>query len=211
MFNCPQTEGNFGQFMSKFKEMSLYVPQTAGRANRWVWSELIRTVTNCTPAWCMRPQSSGDSVSVSLDAEVCPAIINGPAWCSRQFGSIRNWNALGLIRQTEPKYPLLVMRTLCHSLTPLPFWPCRKRAQGKHLHFFLPAETVSFDEVERMKGRIREQSIASYSGNGDCPKQWHIKKKKRDLGTSDENMFHLWMQPIFLDMLLSFTDTVMHE
>lgn len=72
---------------------------------------------------------------VSLDAEDCLAIINGPSWCSRQFGSIRNWNALGLIRKTKPKYPLLVMRMLCHSLTPLPFWLCSKRAQGKHLHF----------------------------------------------------------------------------
>lgn len=69
------------------------------------------------------------------------------------------------------------MRTLCHSLTPLPFWPCRERAQGRAFaFFFLPAETVSFDEVQRMKGRMREQSIASYTGNGDCAEQWRMKK-----------------------------------
>lgn len=147
--------------------MYIYVNQTAGRAHRCARSELIQTVINRTPPWYMRPQSSWDYMLASLDAEDCLGIINGPSWCSRQFGSIRNWNALGLIRQTKPKYPLLVMRTLCHSLTPLPFWPCRKRAQGKHLHFFLPAEMVSFDEVERM----REQSIASYTENGDCAKQ----------------------------------------
>lgn len=50
----------------------------------------------------LHPQSSWDCVSASLDAEHCLALINGPARCSRQFGSIRNWNALGLIRPTQP-------------------------------------------------------------------------------------------------------------
>ena len=194
-------EGNCWPFMSKFREMYLHVTPTAGHTNRWAWSEVIQTVTNCTPAWCMRPQSSGDYVPVSLDAGDCLAIINGPAWCSRQFGSIRNWNALGLIRQTKPKYPLLVMRTLCHSLTPLPFWPCRKRAQGKHLHFFLPAETVSFDEVEGMKGRMREQSIASHTGNGDCTKQWRMKKGFGDIWWEYAQR---WMQPISLKSMVLF-------
>lgn len=147
----------------------------------WMRSELIQTVTNCTPLDICDHQALETMFPVSLDAEDCLAIINGPAWCSRQFWSIRNRNALRLIRQTKPKYPLLVMRTLCHSLTPLPFWPCRKRAQGKHLHFFLPAETLSFDEVERMKGRMREQSIASYTGNGDCMKQWCMEKGFGDI------------------------------
>lgn len=149
---------------------------------------IVECDQDCTPPWYIRPQSSGEYVPVSSDAEECPAIINGPAWSSRQFGSIRNWNALGLIRQSKPKYPLLVMRTLCHSLTPLPFWPCRKRAQDKHLHFFLPAETLSFDEVERMKRRMRKQSIASCTRSGDFVKQWCMKGSF--WGTFDENIFN---------------------
>lgn len=35
-----------------------------------------------------------------------------------QSGHIRKQTALGLIRQSEPKCPLPVMRTLCHSLGP---------------------------------------------------------------------------------------------
>lgn len=144
--------------LSKFKGMCLDVTQATGHANRWGWSEVIQTVTNCTPAWCMRPQSSGDYVPDPLDAEDCLAVINGPALCSRQFGSIRNWNALGLIRQTKPKYPLLVMRTLCHSLTPRPLWPCRKRARGKHLHFF-PASRNSFFEWGEENEKQNERAI----------------------------------------------------
>lgn len=131
--------------------MCLYVTAAGGHTNRWGWSEVMQTVTNCAAAWCMRPQISGDLVPVSLDAEDCLAIINGPALCSRQFGSIRNWNALRLIRRTKPKYPLLVMRTLCHSLTPRPLWPRKKKegAQAEHLHFWmgesgrLPASLVT--------------------------------------------------------------------
>lgn len=130
------------------------------------------------------PQSSGDTVPVSLDAEDCLAVINGPAWCSRQFGSIRKWNALGLIRPTEPKYPLLVMRTLCHSLTPLPVWPCRKRAQGKclHLFFLLLASRNCFF----WWGGENERAV-------DCQLRMVIvqnneRMKKRNSGTSDWNM-----------------------
>lgn len=154
----------------------------------WMRSELIQTVTNCTPLDICDHQALETMFPVSLDAEDCLAIINGPAWCSRQFWSIRNRNALRLIRQTKPKYPLLVMRTLCHSLTPLPFWPCRKRAQGKHLHFFLPAETLSFDEVERMKGRMRESS--QLPATLGMVIAWNNGVWKRDLGTSDENLLN---------------------
>lgn len=184
-FLCLQ-EGNCCHLCVQFNVPPCYTNR--GHAHSWVWSGLIQTVTNCTPPWYIRPQSSGEYVPVSSDAEECPAIINGPAWSSRQFGSIRNWNALGLIRQSKPKYPLLVMRMLCHSLTPLPFWPCRKRAQDKHLHFFLPAETLSFDEVERVKRRMRKQSIASCTRSGDFVKQWCMKGSF--WGTFDENIFN---------------------
>lgn len=126
-------------------------------ANRLIWSDVNQTPSDSFLPWYMWPQSSGDNMPVPSDAKGCLAVINDPAWWSRQFGSIRNWNALRLIRQTQPKYPLLVMRALCHSLTPPPVWPRKEGAQGEHLHFFLPAEMVSFDEVERMKGRMREQ------------------------------------------------------
>lgn len=137
----------------------------------------------------MRPQSSGDYVPVSLDAEDCLAIINGPAWCSRQFGSIRNWNALWLIRKTKPKYPLLVMRALCHSLTPLPFWLYSKRAQGKHLHFFF---FFFFDGRNSFFWWGRENEGENESAvNCQLHCEWWLCEtivyKKRDLGTSDEN------------------------
>lgn len=76
----------------------------------------------------MQPLNSRDCVPVSLDPQECPVVINGPAWHRRQFRSIRNWNALDLIRLSKPKYPLLIMRTLCHSLTLWLFWPCSERA-----------------------------------------------------------------------------------
>lgn len=182
--------------LSKFKGMCLDVTQATGHANRWGWSEVIQTVTNCTPAWCMRPQSSGDYVPDPLDAEDCLAVINGPALCSRQFGSIRNWNALGLIRQTKPKYPLLVMRTLCHSLTPRPLWPCRKRARGKHLHFF-PASRNSFFEWGEENEKQNERAI-------NCQLHWEgwlretmAYEKKKLFGDIWWEYAQCWMQPIF--------------
>lgn len=96
------------------------------------------------------------------------AIINGPALCRRQFGSIRNWNTLGLIRQTKPKYPLLVMRTLCHSLTPQPLWPCRKSAQGKHLHFF-PASRNCFSKWGEENERQNERAV-----NCQLQREWWL-------------------------------------
>lgn len=182
-------------------------------------SGLIQTLTNCTPSWYMRPQSSGDYVPVSLDAEDCLAIINGLAWCSRQFGSIRNWNALGLIRQTKPKYPLLVMRTLCHSLTPLLFWLCSKRAQGKHLQALFFFNFLFFD---------RRNSFFWWSGENkreneravNCQLHWEwwlcetIVYEKRDLGTSDENMLNAecslfsWRAFCFFSRLQSCMNTI---
>lgn len=41
-----------------------------------------------------------------------------------------------------------------------------------------------------MKGRMREQSIASYTGKGDCAKKKMAYEKKKDLGTSDENILN---------------------
>lgn len=148
--------------------------------------ELIQTVTNCTPAWCMRPQTSGDYVPVSLDAEEGLAIINGPACCSRQFGSIRHWNALGLIRQTEPKYPLLVMRTLCHSLTPLPFWPCRKREHKASICIF-SCQQKQFLLMRRREWKA-EWECSQLPATLGMVIAWNNGVWKRDLGTSDENM-----------------------
>lgn len=155
----------------------------------------MQTVINCTPPWYMRPQNSWDYVPASLDAEDCLAIINGPSWCSRQFGSIRNWNALALIRQTKPKYPLLVMRTLCHSLTPLPFWPCRKREQA---FASLLASRNGFSWWGGENERENERAV-------NCQLQWEwwlcetmVYEKKGFRGIWRECDWY-WTQPIFLE------------
>lgn len=186
-------------------------------------SDQWQTATPPAP-WCLQPQDSGGHQPDLADAELS----SDYKWsCLVQSGHIRNWKALRLIRQGEPKCSLLVMRTLRHSLGPqhsvashnrkvLEKAPGNCCERGLHLQStpdrtpecelmnkpttsfkydplqhqmsecesmqepglngkehnrafaFLPCkQRVSPSEVRKM----REQSTACYSRNGDCAEQ----------------------------------------